>query len=46
MITKQELNDYKRRIELIMNDPEIMKRSEYAGESVTCNRFELTEMRT
>ena len=28
MLTKQELEDYKRRIELIINDPETLKRSE------------------
>ena len=28
MMTKQELEDYKRRIELIINDPETLKRSE------------------
>ncbi len=28
MMTKQELDDYKRRIELIMNDHETLKRSE------------------
>ena len=28
MMTKQELDDYKHRIELIMSDPETIKRSE------------------
>ena len=28
MMTKQELEDYKRRMDAIMNDPETLKRSE------------------
>ena len=45
MMTKQELDDYKRRMDAIMSDPETMKRSEEFHRKMQRQNAEDMEMR-